>query len=86
MNDHDRMLEKLRELGPIAPPHICVVDDGVTDFYWKTDRALIDLGTDGNGEFSWYAKFADGTESYGELDLTQPLPEAIVKAIRLPKF
>jgi hypothetical protein len=82
MSDHDRMLEKLRELGPISPPHVTVAEDGAVDFYWKTDLLLIDLGTDGNGEFSWFARFPDGTESLGELGMDQPLPEKIVEAIR----
>ena len=80
MNDLDLMLEKLRQLGPIVPPHITVGEE--INFYWKTDRALIDLGPDGNGEYSWYARFANGTESSGELGMSQPLPENIVAAIR----
>lgn len=59
-------------------PKISPASDGELAFLWKNDNGVIDLGFYGDGEYSLYARLADGQELFlDEVDLTSKLPSSL---------
>jgi hypothetical protein len=52
-------------------PHISLANDGEVNFWWKTERGVLDLGFYGTGTYTYYAKIHDSNlnDEFGDDNL-----------------
>ena len=62
-------IDLLNEKGLLSRnPHLSLRNDGEVNFWWKTERGVLDLGFYGTGVYSYYA-YAYGTEYMADANL-----------------
>jgi hypothetical protein len=83
VEDAEGFARYLFSIESVRLPHIGASSDGEINFYWKNDRFLLDLGFDGDGYYSYYARLPNGGEIIENgASLAKPLPQEIIDLIR----
>lgn len=68
----------------LAHPSISASSDGEINFAWQNPKGIIDLGFFGDGNYSYYAKSADGKEFFvDEASILEPLPPELLEIVSL---
>jgi len=78
----EEFLRYLFSLGTIGVPYISASNDGEINFFWKKNGFMLDLGFTGDGYYSYYASFPDGSEVIEDAaTLNDPLPNEVINLI-----
>ncbi len=75
----------LRKLSfDIREPFSGLSGDGEIGIFWQFDNIFIDIGFLGEGTYTMYAKDSEGIEYFkNEIQLDEPLPEALINLITI---
>jgi len=63
-------------------PYAGLSGDGEISLFWDKNKIFIDIGFRGNGQYSYYARLANGKEYFGSnLQLSSDLPSDLISIL-----